>query len=117
MSLQHIIERLEKGESVINKEGGNSMLPLIKSREPVTIEAVNKDLLEEGDIVYVKVRGRVYTHLVWSVKGDEVQIGNNHGHSNGWTNKKHVYGIIPEIDGVPIKKAKEKVKKIDGAKI
>ena len=38
-----------------------------------------------GDIVFCKVKGRYYTHLV-RAKGDRgVLIGNNHGKINGWT--------------------------------
>lgn len=38
-----------------------------------------------GDIVFCKVKGRYYTHLV-KAKGDRgVLIGNNHGRINGWT--------------------------------
>jgi hypothetical protein len=87
------------------------MLPLIKSRQPVTIEPCDTSLLEKGDIVYVRVKGRIYTHLIISVGNKEFQIGNNHGHSNGWTPEKNVFGIVTEIDGNPIQKAKSKVKK------
>lgn len=104
-----ILERLAKGEKVVNRESGNSMLPLIESRQAVTLERVDPSKLEPRDIVYVKVRGRVYTHLVLAVRGDEVQIGNNRGGVNGWTKKDHVYAIITEIDGVPLAKAKAKV--------
>ena len=107
--LQMLISRLEAGEKVENKEGGNSMLPLIKSKQPVTIEAVDTSKLEKGDIVYVKVHGRVYTHLITALKAGEVQIGNNHGGINGWTKLDNVYGIITEIEGVPVRGAKEKV--------
>lgn len=87
------------------------MVPLIKSRQPVTIEPVDTSKLEKGDIVYVKVRGNVYTHLVWAVRGDEVQIGNNHNHSNGWTKRSNVYGIITAVEGRPVGGAKEKVRR------
>lgn len=43
-------------------------------------------------IVFCKVKGRYYTHLV-KAKGDRgVLIGNNHGRINGWT--KSVFGKI-----------------------
>lgn len=105
-----IRERLAKGEKVINKEGGNSMLPLIKSKQPVTLELVDKEKLAPGDIVYVKVRGNVYTHKVLAVRENEVSIGNNRGGVNGWTNKDNVYAIVTEIDGKEIPKAKAKVR-------
>ena len=109
VKVQSIIARLAKGERVENREGGNSMTPLIKSKQPVTIEAVDTSKLERGDVVYVKVGGRVVTHLVWATRDDSVQIGNNHNFSNGWTKLANVYGIITEIDGVPVGGVREKV--------
>lgn len=106
-----VIEKLKAGEKVINKEGGNSMLPLIKSKQPVTIERPDLTKLEKGDIVYAKVNGRFFTHLISAMKPDEVQISNNHGFVNGWTKKENVFGIITEVDGVEIKNAKAKVLK------
>lgn len=90
------IEKLLKGETIISKEPGNSMTPLLKSRQPVKIEPATWEEVEVGDIVYCKVHGNVYTHLV---KGKDntkgVLIGNNHGRINGWT--KNVYGKVVEI--------------------
>ena len=110
VKVQAVVARLKAGEKVINKEGGNSMTPLIASRQPVTIEAVDTSKLEKGDIVYVKVRGNVYTHLVKALRDGEAQIGNNKGGINGWTKLENVYGIITEIDGVPVGGAREKVR-------
>ncbi|MEQ1507917.1 MAG: S26 family signal peptidase [Myxococcota bacterium] len=106
-----IIRRLSAGESVENREGGNSMNPLIRSRQPVTIEPVDPALLERGDIVYVKVHGAVYTHKVLAVRSGEVQIGNNRGGVNGWTRLDHVYGIVTAIDGRPVGGARAKVRR------
>lgn len=108
--IQSIIDRLRAGQKVENREGGNSMMPLIKSRQPVTIEPVDATRLEKGDIVYVKVAGNVYTHLVTALRAGEVQIGNNHGRINGWTKLDNVYGIVTEVDGKPVGRAREKVK-------
>jgi hypothetical protein len=90
------IEKLLAGETIISKEPGNSMLPILKSKQPVKIEPATWETVEVGDIVYCKVRGNVYTHLV-KAKNEKrgVQIGNNHGHINGWT--KQVYGKVIEI--------------------
>jgi len=90
------VEKLLDGETVISKEPGNSMLPLIKSRQPVKIEPCTWEDVEVGDIVYCKVKGHVYTHLVKS-KNDKngCLIGNNKGRINGWT--KQVYGKVMEI--------------------
>jgi hypothetical protein len=90
------IEALLRGETIISKEPGNSMLPLIKSRQPVKLEPTTWETIRVGDIVYCVVHGRVYTHLVHAVdpiKG--CMIGNNKGHMNGWT--KRIYGKVIEI--------------------
>lgn len=105
-----IAARLLAGETVENKEGGNSMVPLIHSRQPVTIEPVDPTKLEPGDIVFVKVRGRFFTHLVKALRGNEVQIGNNHGHINGWAKSYNVFGIITAVDGVARPGARAKVR-------
>lgn len=90
------VEKLLAGETIISKEPGNSMVPLIKSKQPVKIEPCVWEDCEVGDIVYVKVKGRNYTHLVKAKHNDRgVLIGNNKGRINGWTTK--VYGKIIEI--------------------
>lgn len=82
---EQIRARIAAGEVVVNRESGNSMTPLLKSRQAVELRAVDRPL-EKGDIVFAKVRGHFYTHLVSAVGDDgRVQISNNHGHVNGWT--------------------------------
>jgi len=72
------------------------MLPKIKSRQPVRIAPATWETVDEGDIVYCKVRGNVYTHLVKAKNSDRgCLIGNNHGGINGWT--KQVFGKVVEI--------------------
>lgn len=90
------LEALEKGETIVTQEGGNSMVPLIKSRQSHKLAPAKWEDVNVGDIVYCKVSGNFYTHLVKakdSVKG--VLIGNNKGGINGWT--KMVYGKVIEI--------------------
>ena len=94
--LNNKVERLLNGETIISKEPGNSMMPLIKSRQPVRIIPITWEQCEVGDIVYCKVKGNLYTHLVKG-KNDKrgLLIGNNHGRINGWT--RNVYGKVVEI--------------------
>lgn len=107
-----MIERLRAGETIKDyKEGGNSMIPLIYSRQPVTISPVNVDLLEKEDIVFCKVNGKFYTHKVTAIQGDQVQIGNNKGHINGWTSKDNIFGIISAVEGKPRSSAQVKIKR------
>lgn len=87
-------ERLLNGESILGyKEGGNSMVPLIYSRQPVDITPVDRDI-EVNDIVFCRIGKRYWMHLVTAIDGDRVQISNNHGHINGWTHKSNVFGFV-----------------------
>ena len=87
------LERLQNGETFVTSEKGNSMTPLIKSGEEHTLTPATIDSVEVGDIVYCKVHGSFYTHLVKAKNLDKgCQIGNNHGHINGWT--KNIYGKV-----------------------
>jgi len=109
VSSRHAIERLKRGEVVEGyREGGNSMVPLICHREPVTLAPVDTSKLEKGDIVLVKVRGRTYTHKVSAMRKGQVQISNNKGHVNGWTRLENVFGIVTEVDGRPVSGAEGK---------
>ncbi len=49
------IEKLLAGETIISKEPGNSMMPLIKSKQPVLLAPATWEEVEIGDIVYCKV--------------------------------------------------------------
>lgn len=68
------------------------MTPLIKSGQEHVLSPINLSDVEVGDIVFCKVKGRYYTHLV---KAKGVLIGNNHGKINGWT--KSVFGKVTKI--------------------
>lgn len=111
-NVKRAIERLQAGETVDDyKEGGDSMEPILKSRQPVTLSPVDTSLLEKGDIVFVRVRGNVCTHLVSALQPNRVQISNNGGHVNGWTSRMNVFGIVSAIDGRVLRKAQSKILK------
>lgn len=60
------------------------MLPIIKSGQDHKLEPCSVEQCEVDDIVYCKVKGKYYTHLVTAVDANKgVQISNNHGHVNG----------------------------------
>lgn len=92
----YTLEKLQAGQNVIRSEKGNSMVPLIHSGQDHELEPATWESVEVGDIVYCKVHGRFFTHLV-KAKNDEkgCQIGNNHGHINGWT--KRVFGKVIKV--------------------
>jgi phage repressor protein C with HTH and peptisase S24 domain len=85
---------IDLGQVVLFAAVGNSMEPRIKSRQPVTLKPVDPTRLRKDDAVLVKVNGRVYLHLVKALRRGQVQIGNNHGHINGWTVLGNVYAIV-----------------------
>lgn len=78
---------------------GNSMLPILKSKQPVIcIPITNEVELKKRDIVFCKVKGHYYLHLIHAVKNDnQYLIGNNHGHMNGWVSRNQIYGKVAEI--------------------
>ncbi len=90
------LERLNKGETFITSEKGNSMVPLIKSGQNHMLAPATCDDVKVGDIVYCKVKGRFYTHLVKAKNLEKgCQIGNNQGRINGWT--KQIFGKVIEV--------------------
>jgi hypothetical protein len=101
--LDAIAARVAAGATVEFRPSGSSMVPLIRSRQLVTVAPVNPDRIEVGDIVLARVAGIVYLHLVTALdRGTgRVQISNNRGRINGWTNHARIYGICTAVDGVP----------------
>jgi phage repressor protein C with HTH and peptisase S24 domain len=93
-----IIRRLQAGETVSFRPRGNSMVPRIRSGQLCTVGPVDPATLEPGNVVYCKVRGNVYLHLVKAVKDGRFQIGNNRGRINGWTGPKQVYGKLVKVE-------------------
>jgi len=90
------IKRLEAGESVVTSEYGNSMIPLIKSGQKHKLDPIKLEDVLKDDIVFCKVKGCLYTHLVLATdKRKGLLIGNNRGGINGWT--KIVYGKVVEV--------------------
>lgn len=90
------LEKLLSGETFVTSEKGNSMTPLIKSGQEHKLAPTKWEDVEVGDVVYCKVRGRFYTHLVKAKNQNKgCQIGNNKGNINGWT--KLIFGKVIEI--------------------
>lgn len=94
--INYKLNRLLAGETFVTSEKGNSMVPLIKSGQKHRLAPVALQDVKKGDIVYCKVKGRFYTHLVKAIDPNKgCQIGNNKGNINGWT--KDVYGRVIEV--------------------
>jgi hypothetical protein len=86
------ITKLQAGETVTICPRGNSMTPIIKSGEEVTLVPLGEQLPQKGDVVLVHVAGSDYLHLVKAIQGNRYQIGNNHGRINGWVGINNIYG-------------------------
>lgn len=101
--LDAVAGRVAAGATVDFRPSGSSMVPLIRSRQLVTVAPVDPASVEVGDIVLSRVAGSVYLHLVSAVDPSRkrVQISNNRGRVNGWTSHARVYGICTAVDGVP----------------
>jgi hypothetical protein len=104
--------RVSSGATVELRPAGSSMVPLIRSRQSVTIAPVDPAKLAVGDIVLVRVSGTVYLHLVSALDHARarVQISNNQGRVNGWTSHQRVFGICVAVEGVARTGAQEKVR-------
>ena len=72
---------------------GNSMTPLVKNGQKVTIYPLEGYTPIVGDVVLAKVKGRYYLHKVTAIGPDgRFQISNNRGHINGWA--AEVLGVL-----------------------
>ncbi|MCH9655344.1 MAG: hypothetical protein K0U86_10920 [Planctomycetes bacterium] len=94
----HYIEKLNAGETVSFRPRGNSMKGKIDSGQLCTVEPVEEDDLEKGDIVLCKVNGNEYLHLIKAIQGKRYQIGNNKGGINGWITFNSIYGILVKVE-------------------
>lgn len=93
-----VVAILRSGKTVERyKEAGNSMLPILKSNQPVTLEPIGDRELKVGDIVFCKVGGGFYTHKISKIRGSQYQISNNHHFVNGWVSRNSIYGIVTRI--------------------
>jgi len=93
--------RLQAGETVEFRGGGNSLHPRIKSGECCKYEPVFKhDDIKVKDIVFCQIKGRFWGHMVKKktfVGGrDEYEytISNIHGWENGTCALEHIYGKV-----------------------
>lgn len=94
---QAIADRLARGETVQWRPHGNSMTPRLKSGQLVTVTPAKLEDVTVGDVVFAKVKGAYFLHLIRQVGDDgRVLIANNHGHVNGWS--RQVYGKLVKVE-------------------
>lgn len=92
------IESLKEGKTVEIKPRGHSMTGKVNDGDRVTVEPCNKETLEVGDIVLVRVKGNDYLHLIKAKNQDRFLIGNNRGGINGWVGHNCIYGKAIKIE-------------------
>lgn len=75
------------------------MTPLIRDGDRVRIVPADGLHIEEGDIVFARVKGRYYLHKVTHITTDKrYVIGNNRGRTNGIASE-----ILGLFDGIVAK--------------
>jgi SOS-response transcriptional repressor LexA len=94
----HAIAALGRKERVQIRPRGNSMKGKVNDGDLVTLDPVDPETLEVGDVVLVRVSGRDYLHLVKAKDGKRLQIGNNRGGINGWVGPQAVYGKAVKVE-------------------
>jgi hypothetical protein len=92
------IEALQQGKPAQIKPRGHSMRGKVNDGDHVTLEPCKSEALKTGDIVLVRVKGRVYLHLIKAVNQGRFLIGNNRGGINGWVSSNSIYGIATKIE-------------------
>jgi SOS-response transcriptional repressor LexA len=101
MTFKYAIEQLQAGKKTSICPKGNSMRGKVESGSTVQLEPCKADDLAPGDIVLVRVKGRVYLHLIKAIRLNKgktsFQIGNNVGGINGWVGPSAIYGKAIKI--------------------
>jgi aspartyl-tRNA synthetase len=91
-------EALKENEYIKIKGVGNSMTPILKNKQTVLVQRINKETqLEKNDIIFCKVGPYYYLHKIISINKDRYQIGNNHGHVNGWIGRENIFAKVIRI--------------------
>ena len=74
------------------------MTPKITSGQLCTVAPLCPDAeIERGQVVLCKVSGSQFLHLVSAVRAGQAQISNNHGHVNGWTARRNIFGLLIKV--------------------
>jgi hypothetical protein len=89
---------------------GRSLEPVIPSGSLLTIEPVDRERIELGDIVLARVGDSTMVHLVKTLDRDgrRVEISGARGPADGWTTFERVYGICTKIDEKAVAEARAK---------
>jgi hypothetical protein len=92
------IEELRNGRPAHVRPRGHSMKGKVDDGALVTLEPCEPANLAPGDVVLVRVHGRVYLHLIKAMSGGRFLIGNNRGGTNGWVGGQAIYGKAVKVE-------------------
>lgn len=82
---------LLEGQDVVFRPTGHSMRPRVQPGQQVRIVPATLETIDAGDVVFCRVNGQFYLHLVRAKEASRgALIINARGHVNGWT--RHIYG-------------------------
>lgn len=91
--MKWVADKLQAGETVTFRPRGNSMDPLVKNGQEVTVSPITDDTkIEVDSIVLCKVAGRILLHKVLALGTSGFLIGSHKGSTNGWT--RTLYGVL-----------------------
>jgi len=105
--------KVRRGKTGHFRAFGSSMEPVIPSGSYLTIEPVDVEQLELGDIVVVKVGDETMVHLVKTIDraARRVEISGTSGPASGWTTFEHIYGICTRIGDKAVPGAEAKARR------
>jgi hypothetical protein len=94
-----IIKELEEKGIVSYTANGNSMTPRIYTKSKLELKKVDPKALRVGDMVYCRVKGSHFVHLLTAIDENKnrFKIENNHGYVNGWIGPENIFGICVKI--------------------
>lgn len=94
------IQALEEKGNVIIRCNGNSMVPIIRSKEAIHLRKVLPTQLRVGDAVFCRINGNMTVHKIThiDVANQRYEISNNHGFRNGVIGAQSIYGLAVQIE-------------------
>ncbi|MBI4748545.1 MAG: hypothetical protein HY774_08640 [Acidobacteria bacterium] len=95
---KYAIEQLKQGQTVQIRPRGHSMTGKVNDGDLVTVAPVPVETLEVGDVVFVRVKGTDYLHLIKAIQQGRFLIGNNRGRINGWVGHNCIFGKAIRIE-------------------
>lgn len=99
MNRELAVKILEEKNEVILTCNGNSMTPLLHKGEKITIKKIAHSQLRKGDAVFVRINRNLQVHKLTAIDENQnrYQIGNAHGHINGWVKSHAIYGLAVKV--------------------